>query len=277
MIVGIDIGGTTTKVVGFREAAPVDFLTVTASDPLTSASGGLGRFLTVNGLPISSIGRIVVTGAGSSWIRSDLLGVPTTRVDEFRAIGLGGLYLSGLPRAIVVSMGTGTAIVRASEREVVHLGGTGVGGGTLVGLSRLLLNTADFQTIDALSATGSLAQVDLTVGDISQTAIGDLPPDITAANFGKLGDQPGRGDLALGIVNMVLQTIGLLAIFAARCGGDRDVVLTGKLAGLGRIREITRRLGDLFRIDFHIPERADYATAIGAALTAMEGSREDPR
>ncbi len=45
MIVGIDIGGTTTKIVGFRDCVPVGYLTVTASDPLTSASGGLGREL----------------------------------------------------------------------------------------------------------------------------------------------------------------------------------------------------------------------------------------
>jgi type II pantothenate kinase len=265
MIVGIDIGGTTTKVTGFRDGGPFGFLTVTAGDPLTSASGGLGRFLTVNDLPIATVERLVVTGAGSPWIRTDLLGIPTSHVDEFRAIGLGGLYLSGLDAAVVASMGTGTAVVRASGREAVHLGGTGVGGGTLRGLSRLILNTADFDTIDGLAASGSLSRVDLTVGDISPEAIGTLPPEITAANFAKLDAEASRADLALGIVNLVLQVIAQLAIFAARQYGDRDVVLTGKLARLKRVKEITQRLGDLFGVTFHVPEQAEYATAIGAA------------
>ena len=133
MIVGIDIGGTTTKIVGFRDGLPVDFLTVTASDPLTSASGGLGRFLTANRLPIAAVERLVTTGTGAASIESDLLGIPTGRVDEFQAIGLGGLHLSGLAKAVVVSMGTGTAIVRAAGRTVEHLGGTGVGGGRCSG------------------------------------------------------------------------------------------------------------------------------------------------
>ncbi len=270
MIVGIDIGGTTTKIVGFRDCVPVDYLTVTASDPLTSAAGGLGRFLTANRLPIGSVERLVMTGAGSAAIDSDLLGIPTSRVDEIRAIGLGGLYVSGLRQAVVVSMGTGTAIVKASGSNVVHLGGTGVGGGTLLGLSRLILNTDEFSTIDSLSVSGSLAPVDLTVGDLYRTSVGVLPPDITASNFGKLEDQASRSDLALGIVNLVLQVIAQMAVFAARIYADHDVVLTGMLVHLSRAREITRQVGELFGVTFRFPERADYATAVGAALTALE-------
>ena len=48
--------------------------------------------------------------------------------------------MSGLDRAVVVSMGTGTAYVMADKGRVSHLGGTGVGGGTLLGLSGLTLN-----------------------------------------------------------------------------------------------------------------------------------------
>ena len=56
-------------------------------------------------------------------------------------IGLGGLYLSGLDKALCVSMGTGTALVNATAgQEMVYLGGTGVAewtkprGGYFVGL-----------------------------------------------------------------------------------------------------------------------------------------------
>ena len=61
---------------------------------------------------------------------------------EFGSLAKGGLYLSGLKSAIVVSCGTGTAVVWARKNKpVVHLGGTGVGGGTLQGLGKLILKT----------------------------------------------------------------------------------------------------------------------------------------
>ena len=56
------------------------------------------------------------------------------KVDEFHAIGKGGLFLTGLTRAIIVSMGTGTAFIIADQNGEKHIGGTGIGGGTLLGL-----------------------------------------------------------------------------------------------------------------------------------------------
>ena len=50
MIIGIDIGGTTTDIVGFKNRKIIDIFTVTASDPVTSASGALGKFITSNNL-----------------------------------------------------------------------------------------------------------------------------------------------------------------------------------------------------------------------------------
>ena len=43
-------------------------------------------------------------------------------------------------RAIIVSMGTGTAYVMADNDKAYHIGGTGAGGGTLLGLSNRMLN-----------------------------------------------------------------------------------------------------------------------------------------
>ncbi|MEW5815205.1 MAG: type II pantothenate kinase [Spirochaetota bacterium] len=267
MVIGIDIGGTTTKIVGFKDSEPIDFITVKASDPITSASGALGKFLNSNNLTISSIKEIIITGAGSISIKSDLLGCHTTKIDEFKAIGLGGLYLSGLSKAIVVSMGTGTAIVKASGNSISHLGGTGVGGGTLLGLSKCILNTMDFDNIIDIARSGSLLNVDLTVGDIAQSDIGALPKHITASNFGKLSDKASKSDYALGILNLVFQTIGLLAIFAARDENYEDIVMTGQLIRVPQAKAILKELADMFKVVFHFPEHADYSTAIGAALS----------
>jgi type II pantothenate kinase len=56
-----------------------------------------------------------MTGVGASFVKRDLYGLNCARVPEFDSIGRGGLYLSGLGEAIVVSMGRGTAIVHAKS------------------------------------------------------------------------------------------------------------------------------------------------------------------
>ena len=138
IVVGIDIGGSTTKIGGFditsgkgELMAP---LFVHATDPITSIYGAFGKFTDSNGLELSDIEKVMITGVGSSHVSRPLYSLPCETVPEFRCIGLGGLYLSGLDRAITVSMGTGTAIVKAERgKPVEYLGGTGIGGGTLIG------------------------------------------------------------------------------------------------------------------------------------------------
>ena len=144
VILGIDVGGSTTKIVGFNYASGtrelIEPIFVRATDPITSTFGAFGKFLDVNDLSLSDIERVMITGAGSSFITKPLYGLPCYKIEEFKAIGLGGLYLSGLEKALIASLGTGTALVFAeSGTEPKYLGGTGVGGGTLVGLSKRCL------------------------------------------------------------------------------------------------------------------------------------------
>ena len=113
LIIGIDIGGSTTKIVGMREGRAVSPIRVKADDPVTSAYGAFGKFLAENQMDIGQVERVMCTGVGSSFVRQDIYGIPSERVDEFRAIGLGGRHISGCGDAIIVSMGTGTEIGRA--------------------------------------------------------------------------------------------------------------------------------------------------------------------
>ena len=187
---------------------------------------------------------------------------------EFKSIGLGGLYLSGLDEAIIVSMGTGTAIVHARRgQETDYLGGTGVGGGTLLGLSKKMLGIEEIEHLEQLAAEGDLGRIDLRVGDFSHKGKNvSLPDHMTAANFGKLSDVASQGDLALGLLNMVFETVGMMAIFAARARGIKDIVLTGNLTCIAYAKEAFASLSDMFGVNFIIPENAQYATVIGTAL-----------
>ncbi|MDR1067199.1 MAG: type II pantothenate kinase [Clostridiales bacterium] len=276
VIIGIDIGGSLTKIVGFKDGAAQTPRMVKATDPIASLFGALGKFMDENCLEISGIERIMITGVGASFITKPIYGLQTGRVDEFLSNGLGGLYLSALNRAIIVSMGTGTAIVRADRDAIEHIGGTGIGGGTILGLSSRMLNVRDMNLVIELAKKGDLSNIDLMVKDISKEEIPGLAPDATASNFGKISDIASKNDIALGMLNFVLQTIGTLAIFASQRYEVKDAVLIGRLSTLSYCGDIFDRLGKLYDVNFIIPTYSEFATAFGAALAYNKNSDYSP-
>lgn len=268
-VVGIDVGGSTTKIVGFdAEGRLIAPIFVRATDQITSIYGALGKFTTENGLALTDIERIMVTGVGSTFMVEPIYNIPVYKLSEFSCVGRGGIWLSGLSEAIVVSMGTGTALVHAkADGTFDYLGGTGIGGGTLMGLSEKLIGMKDIDHIIELAAEGDLSKIDLRVSDITKKDVHPgLAANLTAANFGKISDIATKSDLALGLVNMIYETIGMMAIFAARGKGIRDIVLTGNLTALPQAREIFGNLNAFFDVNFIIPENARFGTVIGAAL-----------
>ena len=274
IIIGIDVGGSTTKIVGFcRDTGEmISPIFVRASDPVASAYGAFGKFTDTNGISIPDIEKVMITGVGSSFISNRLYGVETKHVTEFQCVGLGGLYLSKLSEAIIVSMGTGTAIVLANKSGLIeYMGGTGVGGGTLIGLSKKMLGVSNVEHIVELAKTGSIDNIDLRISDITKKDIlPGLPPKTTAANFGKLSDIATNGDIALGIVNLVFESIGMLSVFAARRYNIKDIVLTGNLTTVPQATEIFNSLSSMFNMNFVIPNNSQFGTVIGAALSELK-------
>ena len=268
VIIGIDVGGSTTKIVGYTDKAKlISMLKVEAADPLTSAYGALGKFINENKLSLADVKQIILTGVGSSLFKGKIYGIATSKVDEFQAIGLGGLALSGKKEGLIVSMGTGTAFVRAGKNGSEHIGGSGVGGGTVVGLCSQLCDVKSFQSIVELAGEGDLTKVDLNIADISAAKISSLSPEITASNFGKMADGLSPADLACGVLNMVFQTIGMMAVFACRNDRVKDVVLTGTLTLVPSAKHLFAQLKAMHGVNFIIPKNAIYATATGAALS----------
>ena len=270
VVIGIDVGGSTTKIVGYTSNGKlIAMLKVEAADPQTSAYGALGKFINENGLSLKEVDRIILTGVGASLFKKKVYAIPTSIVDEFQAIGLGGLELSGKKEGLIVSMGTGTAFVRAGKDGICHIGGSGIGGGTVLGLCSRMCGATSFRTVEEMAALGALAKVDLNIKDISTAAIGTLPPDMTASNFGKMEDGATQADIALGVLNMTFQTIGMMAVFACRNDRVKDVVLTGTLSQVPFAKKIFQALHKMHGINFIIPKNAIYATATGAALSYL--------
>ncbi len=274
IIVGIDVGGSTTKIVGFDGDRLFEPILVKANDPIASVYGGFGKFTNDNKIPLDRIQKVMVTGVGSDFLGDNIYGLETVHVNEFIANGKGGLYLSKMDEAVVVSMGTGTAYVYSNRKtqEYVHLGGTGIGGGTLVGIADKLLGIRSAQHVAELALGGNLNNIDLMISDITQNDISPtLSTNTTASNFGKVSDLATREDIALGLVNMVFETIAMMAIFSARMKNINDIVLIGNLTALPQAPEIFAKLKNMFGVNIIIPENAAYGTVIGAALEGKIG------
>jgi type II pantothenate kinase len=271
LIIGIDIGSTTTKAVSIEDGKLTKKIKTKASylyeDAVTSATGAFGKIVLENGIKIDEIEKIKITGAGASKINNDIFGIPTSHINEIDAIGVGGMFLSGMSNIIISNIGTGTAIVEAGEKGIFHFGGSGVGGGTIHGLAKKLLPTTDFGNIIELAKTGELGKVDLLLGDICDTSISFLNEQTIVSNFGKMLDSASPNDTALAVINLVYQVIGVLSVFAARAKNTERVIVTGNGSKNQTGRKILADISLMYRVEFIYPEYAEYTTAVGAGLS----------
>ena len=268
IVVGIDIGGSTTKIAGFREDRMLIPVQISADSAVASLFGAFGKFLYDNDLQLTDIGQVNLTGVGSSEIRQDIYGVPTFRVDEFSANGVGGGYFAGnKTEFMVVSMGTGTSFVEVRNNVPRHLGGIGIGGGTITGLSKLMLNTNDVGKIKELASGGKVGNIDLRIGDISKNPLPGLDLEITASNFGKASSRANCEDKAAGIVHMVIETICQTAVLISNGTDIKDFVLIGNLINFPECWNVCEMIRTMYpHVNFIIPEDGEYGTAIGTAL-----------
>ena len=231
MVIGIDVGGSTTKIIGVDGEGIKHPMIVKATDPITSLFGAFGKYIYDNNISLSGIEKVMLTGVGSAYVNQPLYGLPTEHTDEFLANGLGAHYGSQLKNLIVVSMGTGTSFVKVEDGKIQHIGGIGIGGGTIQGLSRLLLKTHDIHQVVEMAQKGIVENIDLQIKDICNAALPGLPLNATALN-----------------------------------SYIKDFVLIGNLAKLPQCKEVFPIMEDMYQCHFLIPEYAQYRTALGAAL-----------
>jgi type II pantothenate kinase len=183
------------------------------------------------------------------------------------------MFLSGKDDIVIANIGTGTAFIDASRDRITHLGGSGVGGGTIQGLAKKLISMSDFNGIMELADRGNLNQVDLNMEDITDVGLSFLDRDTTASNFAKMLDTARSEDLALGILNMVYQVIGMLSVFAAKGKHSDRVIVTGNGSHNPIGKKILGSITEMYSVQFDYPEDAEYTTAIGAGLSYKHGNQ----
>ena len=257
MILAIDFGITTTDIVLMQNCSIVKSFHI-ESGPTEM----LNKAIKEQEIDFLSVKEIVVTG-GKRDLKK-VFGKPFTRINELNAIGFGAAFLSKLRNALVVSLGTGTCMVSFKEGEVEHVAGTGVGGGTIIGLSRHLLGEENIEKLKELALQGSAEKVNVSVGEAIGSGIGVAPATATASNFAKKG-KASQADIALGIQKMVGETNAVLAVCAAKNSAQKNIVFTGKTTLFPAVRESITEILAYSGFSPVFPEKAPYATAIGAA------------
>lgn len=274
IVIGIDVGISTTKIVGIDDAGVVlSPVRIKATDPVTSLYGAFGKYLYDNKVGLNDIEQVMITGVGAAYIDTPIYGLPTEKAEEFIADGLGARYETELDRMIVVSMGTGTSLVQCEGDNIRHIGGIGLGGGTLTGLSRIMLKTDDVKQIATLAMQGDSSNIDVKIGDISPSPLPNLPKNATASLFGNAKSNASREDIALGIITMVLQSIGSSVILSALGTGIKEYVLIGNLTLLPQCKEVFPAMEKLYHVRFIIPKYSEFCTAIGAALVYINSKQ----
>lgn len=267
IVIGIDVGISTTKIVGINsDGSVVAPIRIKATDPITSLYGAFGKYLHNNHINLSEVEQVMLTGVGAAYVDGLVYGLPTNKAEEFMCNGLGARYETDLENMIVVSMGTGTSFIQCIGNNIRHIGGLGIGGGTLIGLSRIMLKTDDICQISSLAMQGNAANIDVLIGDISAEPLPNLPKTATASLFGNAKSNASREDIALGIITTVLQTIGSSTILSAIGTGIKNYVLIGNLTLLPQCKRVFGGLENMFGVRFIIPQYSEFCTAIGAAL-----------
>jgi len=220
---------------------------------------------------------VAATGGGAQQLEAGLAGLAGVAVcsfPEFQAWGRGVAVLAkleglGLPESyLVVSLGTGTSVLWVRGERCERVGGSALGGGSLLGLGQLLLETGSFERIAELACGGDRRRVDLLVGDIYRGQDTPLPRDLNAASFGKI-DSREPADLAHALMGLLGENIALICGELARARDVDAIVYCGStLSGNPVLSQtldlVSRTLGRTALF----PAAGAFGGAIGAASLA---------
>ncbi|MBP5344606.1 MAG: hypothetical protein J6Y99_00150 [Bacteroidales bacterium] len=262
MTIGIDLGISATKIVALREKKVIEQVLWEGPIVVDRVTEYVKKFNPSRG----KIKKITVTGVGSRTLPSTLCGVKTTRVEEFEANAMAAKTLNLSVPYIIASMGTGTSLVKVDGNQWEHIGGCALGGGTLIRLFQLLLPGGNWALLRSLAEKGNLDSADQCIKDFSPIGLPELPMDTTTVNLGKVSQATTPENITVGLLNMVVQNIGVMARLSGLGYGIKDYVVIGRVMTLPKVNIILERLEKLYGIRFHIPTSPEFMTALGAAM-----------
>ncbi|WP_232233845.1 type II pantothenate kinase [Bacillus sp. J33] len=262
--IGIDAGGTMLKMV-YEENGRLHFKTYTMEE--------LGSFASWMKLT-SPIASIALTGRKSEMLKRDFF-PHAPIVSEFEANCNGACFMmketgASKDNYLLINIGTGTSIYLIRGGNYSRVSGSGIGGGTFMGLGKLMTGENQFSELVSLAGKGDHKAADLLVKDIYYPAEPPLDGSLTASNFGKavLNKDVSNEDKMASLTNMIAETIALLSMHTAVIHQLKDVAyIGGTLKNNRLLKERLKHYTDMLGLKPLFVENGEYSGAVGAFLT----------
>ncbi|WP_075617751.1 type II pantothenate kinase [Paenisporosarcina indica] len=226
--IGIDVGGTLTKIAYFtkdQQLKLIHFPSVNlqeVSDWIVSMKEDV---------------QIGLTGGRAEQLKMFLRSHENLHyLVEFDATVAGVNYQlkkdgHNFSDAIITNIGTGTSIHLLNANQHKRIAGTGIGGGTLLGMSTLMTGIHQFDEIVQHSANGRRSEVDMLVSDIYFGNKTPIDGGLTASNFGDVGLTPhlvrSKEDILATVQGLVGEVISTLSIQCAVAENVEHIVYIG--------------------------------------------------
>lgn len=275
-VIGIDTGGTLTKLAYLTEQGEL-MLEVFPSTDMHLVKAWLEAHPQVD--------EIGLTGGRTEQLRDVLKTMRSIEyIVEFEATLKGVRYLlekdgHKINSSIITNIGTGTSIHYMDGNSHARVSGTGVGGGTLIGLSAIMTGVSDFDDIRGRAGIGNREGIDLLVKDIYQGMDTPIAGTLTASNFGKVGitneDKYEINDVLATVQGLVGEVISTLSIQLAEEHKAEYIVYIGStLTGNEHLEKVIAHYTYLKK---HTPiflQDCGFAGAVGALLNIVEYSKK---
>ncbi|MBT2691948.1 type II pantothenate kinase [Bacillus sp. ISL-55] len=260
--IGIDAGGSLIKI-AYEENGSLHF----RKQPIGEMAESLGWLKL-----FSANKKVFLTGGRAGKIKAEFF--PNAEiVDEFTAACEGANYLimkEGLPsreKSLLVNIGTGTSWFKIEGEQYDRVLGSGIGGGTFMGMGKLLSDRSDFASLVSLSDSGEKGNVDLLVKDIYHPEEPPIHGELTASNFAKSEavSSSSEADKMASILNMIAETITLLTVQTAALHDTKKVVFIGStLAGNKPLQENLDYYCKMSGLEPIFLQNGEFSGAIGA-------------
>ncbi|MED1270280.1 type II pantothenate kinase [Bacillus mycoides] len=266
-VVGIDAGGTLTKIAYFNLEKKLCFEKFYSYE-----QERIKEWLQNH----NSITQLCITGGKAKQLEQLLSSsYKIVELNEFEATLAGVRYIlkeekRAINNFVLTNIGTGTSIHYVHDNQYVRAGGTGVGGGTIMGLSKLLTNIDHFEDVIPLTKIGSRNSLDITVGDIYGGILSPLDNNLTASNFGKAtitDSNYSSSDILATVQGLVGEVITALSLqFAEAKNIDHIIYIGSTLCNNVHLQNI---ISSYTEYQNKIPvflQDGGYSGAIGALL-----------
>lgn len=261
--IGIDAGGSLVKI-AFEENGRMNL----RKYPIEELDRALGWLKWV-----AADKTIILTGGRAEAVKTKYY-QNAEIIEEFTAVCEGAKYLLQMEKiplekkVLLVNIGTGTSWFSLEGAKYRRVLGSGIGGGTLMGLGRLLQGPTGFSDLVKMAQKGDRAKVDLLVRDIYDQGEPPIPGHLTASNFAKAAAyESSCADQLASVMNLISETVTLLSMQTAAIHKTSHVIYFGStLAGNSLLQESLNAYSKMSGFESFILPDGEFSGAIGAKI-----------